>query len=56
MSTRVYRDLLTEITLNPVMGEYLSMKGNRKPDTEINIQPDENYARELHLHDATLQN
>lgn len=42
-----YRDLLSEITLNPVMGEYLSMKGNRKPDEQENIQPDENYAREL---------
>jgi len=42
-----YRDLLYEITLNPVMGEYLSMKGNRKPDPDKNIQPDENYAREL---------
>ena len=42
-----YRDLLEEITLNPIMGEYLSMKGNRRPDPEKNIQPDENYAREL---------
>ena len=42
-----YRDLLEEITLNPIMGEYLSMKGNRRPDPEQNIQPDENYAREL---------
>ena len=42
-----YRDLLEEVTLNPVMGEYLSMKGNQKPDTEQNIQPDENYAREV---------
>jgi len=42
-----YRDLLKEITLNPVMGEYLSIKGNRKPDAIENIQPDENYAREL---------
>jgi len=42
-----YRDLLEEITLNPVMGEYLSMKGNRKPEPLENIQPDENYAREL---------
>lgn len=42
-----YRNLLSEITLNPVMGEYLSMKGNRKPDEQENIQPDENYAREL---------
>jgi uncharacterized protein (DUF1800 family) len=42
-----YRDLLEEVTLNPVMGHYLSMKGNRKPDAEENIRPDENYAREL---------
>ena len=42
-----YRDLIEEITLNPVMGEYLSMKGNHKPDAEQNIRPDENYAREL---------
>lgn len=42
-----YRDILAKVTLNPVMGEYLSMKGNRKPDTSENIQPDENYAREL---------
>lgn len=42
-----YRDLLEEVTLNPVMGEYLSMKGNQKPDPEQNIQPDENYAREV---------
>jgi len=42
-----YRDILGEITLNPVMGEYLSMKGNRKPDAAENIQPDENFAREL---------
>ncbi len=42
-----YRDLIEEITLNPVMGEYLSMKGNHKPDAELNLRPDENYAREL---------
>lgn len=42
-----YRQLLEEITLSPVMGEYLSMKGNRKPEPAENIQPDENYAREL---------
>jgi len=29
------------------MGEYLSMKGNRKPDPAKNIRPDENYAREI---------
>ena len=42
-----YRDLLEAVTLSPVMGEYLSMKGNRKPETDKNIRPDENYAREL---------
>ena len=42
-----YRDLLEEITLNPIMGDYLSMKGNQKPDPDKNIRPDENYAREL---------
>lgn len=42
-----YRDLLEEVTFNPIMGEYLSMKGNRKPAAQENIQPDENYAREL---------
>lgn len=42
-----YRNLLKDVTLNPVMGEYLSMKGNRKGDAEQNIQPDENYAREV---------
>jgi len=42
-----YRELLEEITLNPIMGEYLSMKGNHKPDAELNLRPDENYAREL---------
>jgi len=42
-----YRELLEQITLSPIMGEYLSMKGNHKPDAEQNIRPDENYAREL---------
>ncbi len=42
-----FRDLLEQVTLSPVMGNYLSMKGNRKPDPESQIRPDENYAREL---------
>ena len=42
-----FRDLMEEVTLSPIMGEYLSMKGNRKPDPTQNIRPDENYAREL---------
>ncbi|MFT5814236.1 MAG: hypothetical protein ACI9VT_001996 [Psychroserpens sp.] len=42
-----YRNLMEELTLNPVMGEYLSMKGNQKADLAKNILPDENYAREM---------
>ncbi len=42
-----FRQLLEQVTLSPVMGSYLSMKGNQKPDPEKNIRPDENYAREL---------
>ncbi len=41
-----FRNLLEDVTLSPIMGEYLGMKGNRKPAAEENIQPDENYARE----------
>jgi uncharacterized protein (DUF1800 family) len=42
-----YRDLLEDVTLSPLMGHYLSMFKNRKPDTMLNIRPDENYAREI---------
>jgi uncharacterized protein (DUF1800 family) len=42
-----YRDLLEEVTLNPMMGEYLSMVRNEKADPARNIRPDENYAREM---------
>lgn len=42
-----YRDLLEDVTLHPAMGVYLSMVGNQKPDTALNIRADENYAREL---------
>ena len=42
-----YRNLLEKVTLNPVMGHYLSMFKNRKPDAAENIRPDENYAREI---------
>ncbi len=41
-----YRDLLEAVTLSPAMGVYLSMLGNEKPDSERNIRPDENFARE----------
>jgi uncharacterized protein (DUF1800 family) len=42
-----YRELLEEATLSPIMGVYLSMFKNRKPDDVLNIRPDENYAREI---------
>ena len=42
-----YRTLLGDVTLHPTMGRYLSMHMNRKPDTALNIRPDENYAREI---------
>ena len=42
-----YRDLMKAVTLNPMMGEYLSMVRNEKTDLARNIRPDENYAREL---------
>ncbi len=41
------RTLLKDITLNPVMGEYLSMKESAKSDPVLQTQPDENYAREV---------
>ncbi|MGE3172591.1 MAG: DUF1800 family protein [Planctomycetota bacterium] len=42
-----YRTLLEQVTLHPVMGQYLSMLRNRKPDPSRNIRPDENNAREV---------
>lgn len=42
-----YREVLEQVTLSPVMGYYLSMFRNRKPDAANNIRPDENYAREI---------
>ncbi len=42
-----YRDLIEQVTLHPAMGIYLSMLGNEKPNPDLNIRPDENYAREL---------
>lgn len=42
-----YRQLLERVTLSPVMGHYLSMFKNRKPDVAANVRPDENYAREI---------
>lgn len=42
-----FRKLLEDVTLHPMMGVYLSMLGNQRPDVARNIRPDENYAREL---------
>lgn len=42
-----YRDLIEEVTLNPVMGRYLDMVNNDKPTANGSIQPNENYSREL---------
>jgi uncharacterized protein (DUF1800 family) len=42
-----FRALLEDVTLHPMMGVYLSMLGNQRPDAARNIRPDENYAREL---------
>jgi uncharacterized protein (DUF1800 family) len=42
-----YRDLIEDVTLHPAMGVYLSMLGNERPNPDLNIRPDENYAREL---------
>jgi uncharacterized protein (DUF1800 family) len=42
-----YRDLIGDVTLSPMMGTYLSMMRNRKPDPVTGHEPDENYAREI---------
>jgi uncharacterized protein (DUF1800 family) len=40
-----FRQLLQDVTLNPMMGQFLSMQGNDKGNA--NTDPDENYAREV---------
>jgi uncharacterized protein (DUF1800 family) len=42
-----YRALLEAVTLNPAMGLWLNMLGNRKEDPATGRVPDENYAREV---------
>jgi len=40
-----FRQLLEDVTLNPMMGQFLSMQGNE--GSNPNVDPDENYAREV---------
>lgn len=42
-----YRQLLSDISLSPAMGFYLTYRGNAKANTATGSEPDENYAREL---------
>jgi len=42
-----FRDLLSEVTLSPVMGNYLDMVNNDKANPARGTTPNENYAREL---------
>ncbi len=42
-----FREVMYEMTLSPAMGEYLDMVNNPKPDPARNIEPNENFAREL---------
>jgi uncharacterized protein (DUF1800 family) len=42
-----YRALLQDVTLSPVMGTYLNVVNNAKPDPANGTTPNENYAREV---------
>ena len=42
-----FRELLEAVTKHAAMGLYLNMLGNQKENSELNIRPDENYAREI---------
>lgn len=42
-----YEDLLLDVSLNPMMGKYLSHFNNPLEIPALNIHPDENYAREI---------
>ena len=42
-----FRELLEKVTLSPMMGIYLSMRGNAKADPVANTRADENFAREI---------
>jgi uncharacterized protein (DUF1800 family) len=42
-----FRTLLEEVSLHPMMGLYLTARGNQKEDPTRGRVPDENYAREI---------
>jgi uncharacterized protein (DUF1800 family) len=42
-----FYDLLTAVTLSPVMGDYLDMANNNKANTANGTEPNENYGREI---------
>ena len=42
-----YEDILKSVTLSAMMGDYLNMANNDKPDASKGYSPNENYAREL---------
>ena len=42
-----FRQLLADVTLSPMMGQYLDLANNEKFDARRNTAPNENYAREV---------
>jgi len=42
-----YKQIMTDVTLSPAMGQYLNMANNAKADPTIGSLANENYAREL---------
>ncbi|WP_273455373.1 DUF1800 domain-containing protein [Nevskia ramosa] len=42
-----YRQLLEKVTVSPVMGRYLDMANNERPNPAAGVEPNENYAREV---------
>lgn len=42
-----FRDLLNDVTYSPMMGIYLTYRGNQKENPTTGAVPDENYAREV---------
>jgi uncharacterized protein (DUF1800 family) len=42
-----YEDILKSVTISPMMGDYLNMANNDKPNAASGYNPNENYAREL---------